>query len=89
MNEKIKQAKKLKHLHKEFLNLIENIEAYIPTSSDELYEQVHQLKQYQKSITHIEKELEYLYLDIGSQKIINDFLAFDRKNSKRNPLFDN
>ena len=88
MNDKIKQAKELKNLHKDFLILIKDIEAYIPTSSDELYEQVNQLEKYHNSITTIKKELEYLYLDIGSEKIFNELLCCAKAHSLINKFFD-
>ena len=69
----------LKNIQADFLQMITDMEIYIPMSSDELYEQVKLLTQYHKSIANIDEKLRELYISLGSEKLFLELLEASKK----------
>ena len=64
----------LKNIQADFLQMITDMEIYVPMSSDELYEQVKLLTQYHKTIANIDEKLSELYISLGSEKLFSQLL---------------
>lgn len=69
----------LKNIQADFLQMITDMEIYVPMSSDELYEQVKLLTQYHKTIANIDEKLSELYISLGSEKLFSELLEASHK----------
>lgn len=72
---KFEEIAELKHIYSEIEIMLIMLENQSVKSTDELYEINKELEEYQNSLIKIEKSLELFYLDLGSEKVMDDLLA--------------